>query len=154
MQTRAGQLDKLWEPQFRSRQLGQELCINKKIYFVLTSVHPTTADCFQLVTSLLSLDNILTRCSRSAYCTCKLPELYILTGNLAWMALWAPLVQTRGRTFCPTKDNTKHTHNITDKDPIYGRDSDGNPAGSSREHTHLHCAALWSAGWLHRHVMS
>jgi hypothetical protein len=60
--TRGGQLDELQEPHFR-RQLRQEPCINKIkplcIWCLLISVHPTTIGYFQLVMSLLSLENFL-----------------------------------------------------------------------------------------------
>ena len=41
------------------------------------SVHTTTVRQFQSVISLLSLQNLLERRSRAAYCTCKLPERYL-----------------------------------------------------------------------------
>ena len=83
--SRGGQLDGLWELNF-SRQIRQEPYINKiryfyRVWWLHISVHPTTISQFQLVMSL-HLYYRLKRRSPSASCACKLPELYLLTGNL------------------------------------------------------------------------
>jgi hypothetical protein len=82
-------------------QLTQQLCTNTIKYFFLCilwfviSVPTATADQFQMVMSLLSLENILKRRSRSASCVYKLPKYYFVQATCANRVVFTPAIQCR-----------------------------------------------------------
>ena len=63
------------------------------------TVHPTTIPSFQLATSLVSLQNLLKRRSRSASCASNPPKCCFLeatarTAYVPWTTLWSPQLQS------------------------------------------------------------
>jgi len=74
--------------------LGQEPRIRKAFdWWIPISDHRTPTGCFHLVTSLLSLENLLKLPSKSSSCASQQPE-YIVYRQITRAALWPSLVST------------------------------------------------------------